>query len=126
MFVLELHCPDRERDLLSAELWDLGTTGIQESGDTLKAFFDDDLLIPRFLDEFARYQPRTTPVIEQDWIGYARAQTVPMIVGRRLFLAPEWRDDATPEGRLRVVINPGLAFGTGSHETTRMCLEWIE
>jgi len=49
-----------------------------------------------------------------------------MLVGERLFLAPEWRDDPTPEGRLRIGINPGLAFGTGSHETTRMCLEWLE
>jgi ribosomal protein L11 methyltransferase len=49
-----------------------------------------------------------------------------MLVGQKLFLAPEWRDDPTPEGRLRIGINPGLAFGTGAHETTRMCLEFIE
>src|SRR4051812_15104360 len=118
MFVLELHCPDADRDLISSTLWDRGTTGIQETSDVLRSFFDDDLLMPQLLSEFAAYSPQTAPVADEDWIGYARAQTHPMIVGRRLFLAPEWRDDPTPEGRLRVVINPGMAFGTGSHETT--------
>ena len=126
MFVLELQCTDAERDLLIAELWERCSTGIVELPSGLRAFFDDDLAIPEMLADFAPYKPETSPVGDEDWIGYARAQTHPMLVGERLFLAPEWRDDPTPEGRLRIGINPGLAFGTGSHETTRMCLEWLE
>ena len=126
MFVLELKCCEADRDLLIAELWDRGSTGIVETGDGLRSFFNDDLLIPQLLGEFVRHDPQTAPVVDEDWIGYARAQTGPMAVGERLFLAPEWRDDPTPEGRLRIGINPGLAFGTGAHETTRMCLEWME
>jgi ribosomal protein L11 methyltransferase len=126
MFVLELQCTDADRDLLIAELWDRGSAGIVETRSTLRSFFSDDLLIPQLLAEFAPHQPQTAPVVEEDWIGFARAQTGPMLVGQRLFLAPEWRDDPTPEGRLRIGINPGMAFGTGAHETTRMCLEWLE
>ena len=126
MFVLELQCTDAERDLLIAELWERGSTGIAELPSGLRAFFDDDPAIPRMLADFAPYKPETSAVGDEDWIGYAQAQTHPMLVGERLFLAPEWRDDPTPEGRLRIGINPGLAFGTGSHETTRMCLEWLE
>jgi ribosomal protein L11 methyltransferase len=126
MFVLELQCTDADRDLLIAELWDRGSSGIVETSHTLRAFFNDDLLIPQLLAELAPHQPQTAPVVDEDWIGFARAQTGPMLVGQRLFLAPEWRDDPTPEGRLRIGINPGLAFGTGAHETTRMCLEWLE
>jgi ribosomal protein L11 methyltransferase len=126
MFVLELHCKDPDRDLLSSELWDRGCTGIHETPYTLRAFFDDDQLIPQLRADYAARDPEVTLLGEEDWIGYARAQTHPMLVGKRLFLAPEWRDDPTPEGRLRIAINPGLAFGTGSHETTRMCLEWLE
>jgi ribosomal protein L11 methyltransferase len=126
MFVLELQCSDAERDFLIAELWDRGSAGISEMPNTLRSFFNDDLLIPQLLHDFARHNPQATPVVDEDWIGYARAQTHPMLVGQRLFLAPEWLDDPTPEGRLRIGINPGLAFGTGSHETTRMCLEWVE
>ena len=126
MFVLELTCTDAERDLLSSALWDRETTGIVETSEGLRAFFNHDALIPELLAEFARFAPVTAPVFDEDWIGYARAQTHPMLVGEKLFLAPEWRDDPTPEGRMRIGINPGLAFGTGSHETTRMCLEWLE
>jgi ribosomal protein L11 methyltransferase len=49
-----------------------------------------------------------------------------MTVGARFFLVPEWRDDPTPPGRFRITVNPGMAFGTGVHETTRLCLEALE
>ena len=49
-----------------------------------------------------------------------------MEVGERFFLVPEWRDDPAPAGRFRMVVNPGMAFGTGVHETTRLCLEALE
>jgi ribosomal protein L11 methyltransferase len=126
MFVLELQCTDADRDFLIAELWDRGSTGIVETPNALRSFFNDDVSIPQLLSDFSPHLPQTAPVAEEDWVGFARAQTGPMMVGQRLFLAPDWRDDPTPEGRLRIGINPGLAFGTGSHETTRMCLEWVE
>ena len=126
MFVLELQCSDADRDILIAELWERGSTGIFETPHSLRSFFDDDVRIEELMSDFAAHRPQATPVADEDWIGFARAQTGPMLVGRRLFLAPEWRDDPTPEGRIRIGINPGLAFGTGSHETTRMCLEWVE
>ena len=49
-----------------------------------------------------------------------------MRIGERIFVCPEWRDDPTPPGRICIVVNAGLAFGTGAHETTRLCLEAIE
>ncbi|MDX8402540.1 MAG: 50S ribosomal protein L11 methyltransferase [Mariprofundaceae bacterium] len=48
-----------------------------------------------------------------------------MPVGRRLWVRPSFRE-AAPEGRLDIVLDPGMAFGTGQHETTRLCLEAIE
>lgn len=56
----------------------------------------------------------------------ARDLLQPMLVGRRFFLVPEWRDDPAPAGRLRIPVNPGMAFGTGAHETTQLCLEALE
>ena len=126
MFVLELDCGDDDRDLLIADMWERGSAGIHELPNGLRSFFEDEALIPDLLLDYQQYHPRTSEVGDEDWIGFAREQTHPMLVGDRLFLAPEWRDDPTPEGRLRIEINPGLAFGTGSHETTRMCLEWLE
>jgi ribosomal protein L11 methyltransferase len=49
-----------------------------------------------------------------------------MEVGRRFFLVPEWRDDPAPPGRFRIAVNPGMAFGTGVHETTRLAIEALE
>lgn len=126
MFVIEFQCPEEEQDLLVAELWERGSAGIFQTPYSLRSFFNDDSLLSGLLADFTHLSPESSPVVEEDWIGYSRAQTGPMIVGERLFLAPEWREDPTPEGRLRIGINPGLAFGTGAHETTRMCLEWLE
>ena len=50
----------------------------------------------------------------------ARDLLQPMEVGTRFFLVPEWRDDPAPEGRFRIAVNPGMAFGTGVHETTQL------
>src|SRR6185312_10980629 len=56
----------------------------------------------------------------------ARNLLQPMEVGQRFYLVPEWRDDPAPEGRFRVTVNPGMAFGTGVHETTQLCIEALE
>ncbi len=50
----------------------------------------------------------------------------PIRVGKKLLIRPVWRDDYEPEGRIVLNLEPGLAFGTGTHETTRLCLEALE
>lgn len=114
MHVLDMECPADERELLIAELWERGCTGIVEIAETrLRAFFNEPV-------------EGSHPVEDCDWIEVARRRLQPMLVGSRFFLLPEWRDDPTPPGRLRIVVNPGLAFGTGFHETTQLCLEALE
>jgi ribosomal protein L11 methyltransferase len=61
-----------------------------------------------------------------DWVAKSREDIEPMEVGEKFFLVPQWRDDPAPHGRLRIEINNGLAFGTGRHETTRLCLQFLE
>ena len=50
----------------------------------------------------------------------------PIKIGKRLLIRPVWRDDYEPEGRIVLNLEPGVAFGTGTHETTRLCLEALE
>ncbi len=50
----------------------------------------------------------------------------PLPVGEKLLIRPVWRDDYDPSGRTVLNLDPGLAFGTGAHETTRLCLEALE
>ena len=128
MFSIDLDCKQDAKDLTIAELWEAGSTGIIEVADsettaTLRAFFDDDALAD---DLLSRFGGTFAPADTRDWVAFAREHLKPMSIGKRLFIIPDWRDDATPEGRIRIVINAGLAFGTGAHETTRMCLEAIE
>lgn len=60
-----------------------------------------------------------------DWEATFRRHHVPIRIGRRLLVAPPW-DVPAADGREVLVIEPGMAFGTGQHETTRTCLEEIE
>lgn len=64
--------------------------------------------------------------VEEDWRNNWKKYFNPIKVGRNLLIRPSWRDDFDAEGRIVLNIDPGLAFGTGSHETTRLCLEMCE
>ena len=65
-------------------------------------------------------------VHEDDWLNNWRKFFKPMPVGDRLLINPSWYTDTDPNGRAVLNIDPGLAFGTGKHETTRLCLEALE
>jgi ribosomal protein L11 methyltransferase len=128
MFSIDLDCKQEDKDLTIADLWEAGSTGIIEVEDRddiarLRAFFDDDAREARLQ---ARFGGEIRPADNRDWVAFARERLQPMEIGRRIFVVPEWRDDPTPPGRIRIVVNAGLAFGTGAHETTRLCLEAIE
>lgn len=125
MFSLEIDCAPDERDLLIAELWEQGSAGIAEMNDgCLRAFFEDSADRAALLQLYPGAAVRVEE--QRDWVQSARDLLQPMLVGARFFLVPEWRDDPAPPGRLRITINPGMAFGTGVHETTQLCLEALE
>ncbi len=65
-------------------------------------------------------------VDEEDWANNWKAYFKPMAVGEKLLVCPSW--EPVPDGNARAVlrIDPGMAFGTGTHHTTRMCLELLE
>ena len=65
-------------------------------------------------------------VKEDDWRNNWRKFFQPMPVGERLLINPSWYTDTDPKGRLMMNIDPGLAFGTGKHETTQLCMEALE
>ncbi len=125
MFTLEIECDPDDRDLLIAELWEQGSAGIIElDALRVRAFFDDAVNRDALLQLFPSAALR--PVEDRDWVEAARDLLQPMEVGSRFYLVPAWRDDPAPAGRLRIAVNPGLAFGTGVHETTRLCMEALE
>lgn len=126
MFSIFLHCAPAEEDLIAAELWEQDTSGVADEPGGLRAFFNDEDRAPELLRKFERLSPvlrRESPV---DWEQVSRDAWPPVLVGSRFFLAPPWRDDPTPEGRLRLEIHPGMACGTGHHPATQLCLEAME
>lgn len=125
MFSLEIECDPEDRDLLIAELWEHGSNGVVElTPARVRAFFEDTADRDRLLQLFPGSAWRREE--QRDWVQSARDLLQPMEVGERFFLVPEWRDDPAPSSRLRISVNPGMAFGTGVHETTRLCLEALE
>jgi len=64
-------------------------------------------------------------VAEQDWVRLTQSQFEPIHIGKNIWVVPSWHDVPDPNG-LVLELDPGLAFGTGSHPTTRLCMEWLE
>lgn len=63
-------------------------------------------------------------VDDQDWVRATQAQFGPQAITDKLWIVPSWHEPPDPSA-LNVLLDPGLAFGTGSHPTTRLCLRWL-
>ena len=70
----------------------------------------------------------TVPLREYDWAHSWQKYYRPLAVGEKLWIVPEWERDSAelPAGAVRLLMNPGLTFGTGSHASTQLCLEGIQ
>jgi ribosomal protein L11 methyltransferase len=67
----------------------------------------------------------TRAVADADWVRLTQSQFEPIHIGKNIWVVPSWHEAPDPEG-LILEVDPGLAFGTGSHPTTRLCMEWLE
>jgi len=63
-------------------------------------------------------------VDEQDWVRLTQSQFAPVPITDSFWIVPSWHE-APPQARIVMRLDPGLAFGTGTHPTTRMCLRWL-
>ncbi len=66
----------------------------------------------------------TETVAEQNWVQLTQSQFDPIRITDRLWIVPSWHDPPDPNA-INIELDPGMAFGTGSHPTTRLCLEWL-
>src|SRR5574343_605912 len=64
-------------------------------------------------------------VEEQNWVQLTQSQFRPIRVSERLWIVPSWHESPDPAA-INLILDPGMAFGTGSHPTARLCLEWLE
>jgi ribosomal protein L11 methyltransferase len=70
-------------------------------------------------------EPVFTPIADRDWMEAWKERYRPIPIGRRLLILPAWLE-SPEEARIAIRIDPGMAFGTGTHPTTQLCMEFIE
>ena len=80
----------------------------------------------RLSAENITYKIETEGCSEEDWADKWKAYFKPTPIGERLFIRPTWIDEYNSGNRAVLNIEPGAAFGTGTHDTTRLCLEVLD
>ena len=136
------HCtyrlPAAREDDVAAALWGLGALGFEVKDDPspgfvrLEAYFPSDSETTRTVDAWRESDVERihdSRLEEQDWLADYRAKSRPFTVGKRFFVVQGEPDDPlppTPEGRILLRAPAQNAFGTGSHESTRLALRWLE
>jgi len=143
-YALEIEIARVAETAATTQLWACGTTGIEFSEDssdfiTMRAYFDlaPDLEKVRAgivhglklmdLPETALRGLTSSTVADQDWLAEWKKGYQPLEIGERFMITPSWKiEQVKDSGRIVIQIDPGMAFGTGTHETTRGCLEMLE
>lgn len=132
--------PADDSDVLCAELFELGASGLEERDSTtlikvegeagmvtLIASFDSDEAAQAACRELSpRFAARIEHVEGDGWRDGWKAYFKPTRVGTRLIVKPSWESYAPADGDVVVTIDPANAFGTGTHETTRLVLAELE
>lgn len=108
---------------LAGEIWSVSE---------LTALFEADADITAIVQAAAQAAQLSTPpayhlthVEEQDWVRITQSQFDPIQISSRLWIVPTWHQAPDPAA-INLTLDPGLAFGTGSHPTTKLCLAWLD
>jgi ribosomal protein L11 methyltransferase len=127
---LAVRCAPGQADLVLAELTVLAPNGVEEErgpGYVEYAIYGGEGELPELGEIDAAIGEGLVEVsateIPDDWADRWRDFHKPLLVGGRLWLRPSWEEPR--EGAVDLVVDPGRAFGTGAHPTTRLCLEYL-
>lgn len=152
---LKIEAQDNTADLISDTLMELGALSaiiedanaetideqpiFGEPGDPppgiwqqnlVSALFDQGVDVDQIIadlqlqTELSNLQYSTETIQEQDWVRATQSQFDPIRITDNLWIVPTWHSSPNPDA-LNIVLDPGLAFGTGSHPTTHLCLAWL-
>ena len=117
-------------EAFSDALLEAGAQSVALEGDAVVALLtlqdDSEALVSAAARSAGISAPRYSIdlVEDQDWVRASQAQFAPVLIGARLWIGPTWH--LAPPGRIGVSIDPGLAFGTGTHPSTRLVLAYLE
>jgi ribosomal protein L11 methyltransferase len=102
-------------DPITPDLWDAGCEGLSEDNGVVLGYFPTPLDLP--------FGGTWQKADDTDWLAAYRASIVPVQIGR-VSICPPWLE--TKKSEITIILEPGLAFGTGQHETTRMAIEALQ
>lgn len=106
---------------------ELGTTPLWPTV-VLSALFADKALAHHAQDRLAllypHFETHIQEIVDQDWERAWMEDFQPVAFGERFWVCPSWTAPPDPDA-INLILDPGLAFGTGSHPTTHLCLEWL-
>lgn len=139
---LDVLIESQAREAVEYALMEAGSLGTEEGKEendllTVTAYFDsvperqrirDELLNALQIYDLPSSSAREMTLREvenRDWLGEWKANWQPVDVGERFIIAPPW-SEIDAEDKIIIRIEPGMAFGTGTHETTKLCLQAIE
>gem|GEM_PF-304499 len=134
-YAVEVRVSAAVGEIAAACLWDQGPLGLEESVEDLgrlAAVRDapwDLAALDRELDRFVgsgAFTVRAFEIEDDDWLRLWKRDWRPTPVGERLLVVPAWWTEPLPPGRAIVRIEPGMAFGTGTHESTILAWEHLE
>ncbi len=131
-YSLTLETPSELAEIRSAELWELGATGVEVRDGEVRMPGEAPaqglaVLVGHFGERgeaeraAAAVGGRVAEIADQDWGETWKKGLAPISVGR-VFVRPSWAAAEPPAGAVEVILDPGMAFGTGSHATTALCL----
>lgn len=123
--------------------WDFADINILEYGDSaavIKGYFSEEdnieeiiTFIKEKLAELTEFGINIEPglvmsnkIFEEDWANNWKKYYKPVRIGKNMVIKPLWEDYELSESDIEIALDPGMAFGTGTHETTRMCVEALE
>lgn len=136
-FAIDVTIAKEAREAVEFGLMEAGALGTEHTDGKVTAYFDEtpnreniraelmSALSIYSLPSAAVSDMQYREVADQDWLAEWKKSWQPVEVGQRLVVAPPW-SEVTDGSRILIRIEPGMAFGTGTHETTRLCLKAIE
>jgi ribosomal protein L11 methyltransferase len=127
-----------EFGLMEAGALGTETNTLADGRSLVTGYFNSTMAVPAIRNELlealriynltasALFELKTREVANRDWLAEWKKAWQPVEVGNRFLIAPPWSEISAAEERIVIRIEPGMAFGTGTHETTRLCLAAIE
>ncbi|MEZ5356393.1 MAG: 50S ribosomal protein L11 methyltransferase [Bryobacteraceae bacterium] len=126
LYWVRLQIPVSREEEIAGTIALLDPIGTEQRGSEITAWFHDPDGAARCRDALSPLPVEAGEQFDENWNQAWQSQWQPMQVGARWYLAPPWDASATPEGRIRLHMHPGNAFGNGDHPATHLCLEAME